>query len=77
MDMPSFSKILILIGLGLVVVGVVVFLLGKSGLPLGNFPGDLKYERPGFAFSFPIVTSIIISVALTILLNVALWFMRK
>ncbi len=77
MDLSSFGKWIILFGLAIVVVGLVVWLAGKVGLPFGTLPGDIRVERPGFSFSFPVVTCIVISIVLTVLLNLIMWFFRK
>jgi hypothetical protein len=63
-----------LIGLGVLmaVVGLLMVLGGKIGL--GRLPGDIAIRRGNTSFYFPIVTSIVISVVLTILANV---FLRR
>ncbi|MDX1251859.1 MAG: DUF2905 domain-containing protein [Gammaproteobacteria bacterium] len=66
------SRVLIIIGAVLVVVGLLWPLLQKVGL--GKLPGDIAVERDGFRFYFPIATSIIVSLVLSLLL----WlFFRK
>jgi hypothetical protein len=77
MDSPALGKWIVLLGLGIAAVGVIVWILAKTGIPFGSLPGDIRYERPGFSFSFPIVTSIVLSIVITIILNVVLWFFRK
>ncbi len=77
MDFSGFGKWLILFGLGIAVIGILVWLAGKSGFPFGSLPGDIRVERPGFSFNFPVMTSIVISVLLTVILNIVLWFLRK
>lgn len=62
----SIQKILITAGIALVVIGLLWPLLYKSGL--GRLPGDISVEREGFRFYFPLTTSIIASLALTLLL---------
>jgi hypothetical protein len=42
-------------------------------LGLGRLPGDLRIEREGFSFYFPITTSLIVSIVLSLLL----WFFRR
>lgn len=65
-DMGSLGKILIIVGLALAAVGGLLLLSGK--LPwLGRLPGDLIVQRKNFTFYFPLATSIIISVILTLL----------
>ncbi len=56
-----------LIVLGLVVAGI--GLLITMGLPLGRLPGDLSYRRGNFAVHFPIVTSIVVSIILTLVFS--------
>lgn len=59
------------LGLGLVVLGGLVVLLGRV-LDLGNLPGDLVYEGDDVRVYVPIATMIVLSVVLTLLLNLAL-----
>lgn len=66
------QKFLITLGIVLVVVGLLWPLLQKSGL--GRLPGDIAVEKENFRFYFPVTTSIIISIVLSLIL----WFfMRK
>jgi len=66
MDGTPLVKWLIIAGLGLVALGVVVFLVGKVPY-LGKLPGDIKIERENFVFYFPLVTCLLVSVFLTLL----------
>jgi hypothetical protein len=59
------GRALVLIGLGIAGIGLLVML----GLPLGRLPGDLAVKRDNFSFYFPITTSIILSIILTLLLS--------
>ncbi len=77
MDLPSIGKLMVMVGVGIAVTGFVVWLAGKLGLPLGNMPGDLHIQRPGFSLNIPVVTCIVLSVVLTVLANVFFWFFRK
>jgi DUF2905 family protein len=60
------SRTLIVIGLVLVLVGVLWPVIGKLGL--GRLPGDIYVEQRNFSFYFPIVTSLLISVVLSVIL---------
>jgi hypothetical protein len=62
---------LILFGILLVVLGIAWPWLAKLGL--GRLPGDFYIEREGFSFYFPLATSLIVSVLLSLLL----WFLRR
>ena len=65
------AKWLITIGVVLVAVGVLWPLLTKLGL--GNLPGDIRIERKGFTFYFPITTGILVSLVISLLL----WILRR
>ena len=67
--MPSMGKMLIVIGIVLVVMGL-VFTYGPKIPWLGRLPGDISVKKDNFSFYFPITTSIIISVILTILFSI-------
>ena len=60
------SRTLIIFGLVLVAAGVLWPFIGKLGL--GRLPGDIAIQRPGFSFYFPLMTSLIISVVLSVIL---------
>jgi hypothetical protein len=77
MEPASFGKWIIVFGLIIVAVGAIIWLIGKTGIPFGSLPGDISYEKPGFSFKFPLGTSIVISLILTAILNIALWFFRR
>jgi hypothetical protein len=57
------GKLLLLLGLGIAALGLLIML----GLPLGRLPGDIYVRRGSFSFYFPLTTSIVLSVFLTIL----------
>jgi len=58
------GKTLVLLGLGIAALGLVIML----GVPLGRLPGDFYVRRGSFSFYFPLTTSIVLSVLLTIVL---------
>jgi hypothetical protein len=76
MDLSTIGKWIFFAGLGAAAVGLVIWLVGKTGLPVGSLPGDIRIERPGFSLSFPLVTCIVISLVLTVLLNIVHRFFR-
>lgn len=62
----NISRLLIAVGVALVLVGLLWPVIQKLGL--GRLPGDIAIERDHFRFYFPITTSIIISVVLSLIL---------
>jgi hypothetical protein len=66
--MPDLGRTLIFLGLLLVVVGVVILGFNRLNLPLGRLPGDFTWRGRGWSLSFPLASSILISVLLSVLL---------
>ena len=75
--MESIGRYLMLGGIILFLIGGMIFLSAKLGLPLGRLPGDIRIEREGFSFYFPLASSILVSVVLTIILNVVIRLLKK
>jgi hypothetical protein len=67
----------VVVGVVLVVVGGLVWLLGKTGLPLGQLPGDIRIQEERFSCFFPIVTMIVVSIIFTIVLNVVIRLLNR
>ncbi len=67
--MQDIAKLLIAFGVIIVVAGVVLLLLGKVPF-LGKLPGDFTFSSGGMTCFVPLATSIILSILLTIILNV-------
>ena len=59
---------LVVLGIALVVIGGIAMLLGRTALPLGRLPGDILYRGKSATFYFPLASSILISVVLSIVL---------
>jgi hypothetical protein len=74
--MNEFGKALLGLGLLLVVMGALVLLAGRMGLPLGRLPGDFAYRGRRVSVFFPLGTSILVSVALSALLYLISRFRR-
>ena len=69
--MVAVGRMLVLLGVVLVVVGGVLWLGGAAGgkVPfLGRLPGDIHVERGNWSFYFPLTTSILLSIVLTLVL---------
>lgn len=69
MDLSVMGKALMLLGVALFVVGALLT-LGPNVPFLGHLPGDIAIQRKGFSFYFPVVTCVLLSVVLSILLNI-------
>ena len=75
--MENLARYIMIGGVILFLIGGGVYLSAKFGLPLGRLPGDIRIEGETGSFYFPITTSILVSMILTIVLNVIARLMRK
>jgi hypothetical protein len=75
--METISRYLMLGGILLFLIGGGIFLAAKFGIPLGRLPGDIRIEGENGSFYFPITSSILVSVILTIVINLISRFLKK
>jgi hypothetical protein len=74
--MSELGKALLGIGLFLVLLGALLLLAARIGLPLGRLPGDISYRGKNFAVLAPLGTSLLISVLLSLFLYLISRFRR-
>ena len=65
--MVELGRALVSLGLLLAVIGGILLLAGRAGLPLGRLPGDFAYRGKNVQVFFPLATSILVSILLTLL----------
>ncbi len=75
--METLARYLMLGGIALFLIGGGVYLAAKFGIPFGRLPGDIRIEGENGGFYFPITSSILVSVLLTLILNIISRLMRK
>jgi hypothetical protein len=74
--MQDLGKLLIVFGGILIAAGVVFVLLGRTNVPLGRLPGDILYRGKHTTVYFPLATSILVSIVLSLVLYVIGRFRR-
>lgn len=74
--LTELGKALLAIGLFLALIGGLLLLAGRLGLPLGRLPGDFAYRGKNVSVFFPLGTSILISVILSLILYLIARFRR-
>ena len=74
--MNDLGRLLVGLGLVLLVAGGLLLLLGRTGLPLGRLPGDISYRGKNLNVYFPLGTSILLSVVLSLVFYVIARFRR-
>ena len=68
--MASLGKLLVLVGAVVFLSGVALILSARTNIPLGRLPGDIIYRGKHTTFYFPLATSILLSIGLSLLLYV-------
>ena len=82
-EWTAIGKVLIGIGVAIVVIGILLVAadripgLGGALSWLGKLPGDLSYKRDNVSFYFPIATSIVLSIVLSLVFYILGWFFRR
>lgn len=73
----SLGKALMLLGLGVFVIGALVYVVARVGLPLGRLPGDIRFQGENVTCIIPLATSILLSLLLTIVLNLVVRLLNR
>lgn len=71
--MADLGKLLLIIGVVIALLGAVLLFSGKLNLPIGRLPGDIYYRGKNTTFYFPLATSILLS----IILSLIFWLIGK
>ncbi|MBM3150391.1 MAG: DUF2905 domain-containing protein [Chloroflexi bacterium] len=74
--MEGMGKILLIVG-GIIILIGLLLLFGQHIPFFGKLPGDIIIKKEGFSFYFPIVTFLILSVVLTFIINLILYFLNR
>jgi len=69
MELGNLGKVMIVAGLAVTAVGLILWAVSRTGLPLGQLPGDIRVERGRHSFYFPVVTCVVVSIVLTLVLT--------
>jgi hypothetical protein len=74
--MTEFGKLLVFSGVVLIAAGLVLMLLGLTHLPIGRLPGDIFYRGKNTTVYFPLATSLLLSIVLSVVLYLINRFRR-
>lgn len=67
MNFGEIGRFLLIAGIAITIIGVIFLFSDK--IPIGRLPGDIHFSQGNFRIHFPIVTSILLSIVLTIIVN--------
>ncbi|MFQ5943601.1 MAG: DUF2905 family protein [Anaerolineales bacterium] len=76
-DITNVGRILVIAGLGIAAVGAILWGMGRANLPVGQLPGDFRFELGNISCFVPLATMVIVSLLATLILNVILRFLSK
>ena len=74
--MTDLGKALIAVGFVIALIGALLIVAGRMGLPLGRLPGDFAYRGKNFSVFVPLGTSVLLSVILSVVLYILSRFHR-
>ena len=75
--MTPIARIFIIVGLVMVLIGGLLYLFGRVGIPLGRLPGDIRLQGENVTCFIPLATMILLSVVLTVILNLILRLLNR
>ena len=76
-DINALARWILLAGALLILVGAVLWLLGRFDLPIGRLPGDIRIQRGNFSCFFPLASSLLISLILSVILSLLIRFLNR
>lgn len=76
-DIPSFARWIIIAGIVLIIVGVLIAVASRVGIPLGRLPGDIFVQGKSSSCFMPIASMLVLSLLLTIILNILIRFFNR
>jgi len=76
-NLNNTGRWLMLIGLALTIIGGLVWLAGRMGIGIGKLPGDFQFSVGSITCIFPLATSILLSLLLTLIINIAVRWLGK
>jgi hypothetical protein len=77
MSAMNFARILVVMGIVLIILGGLVYLFVRIGLPLGHLPGDIRIQGTNLTCFIPLSSMIILSIVLTVVLNLIVRFLNR
>ena len=77
MDLMPIARIVAVFALVLLVVAGLLFLAAKFNISLGKFPGDFVFKKGNFTCAVPLVSSLLISIVITVFLNILFALLKK
>lgn len=75
--MFSLARFLMILGIIIFLIGGLLYLTGRLGIPLGRLPGDIRIQGENYTCFIPLATSILLSIILTVLINLVARYLNR
>lgn len=75
--MFSLARFLMILGIIIFLIGGLIYLTGRLGIPLGRLPGDIRIQGENYTCLIPLATSILLSIVLTVLINLVARYLNR
>jgi len=75
--MVPMARMFIIFGLAFLVIGGLIYVFARIGIPVGRLPGDIQIKGENITCLIPLATSILLSIVLTIILNIVVRFLNR
>ena len=75
--MVPLARLIMILGVVLFLIGGLLYLIGRLGLPVGRLPGDIRIQGDNFTCFFPLATMILLSIVLTITINIVARYLNR
>ena len=76
-DIANLGRLFVFLGLGLAAVGALLWGLSRTNLPVGQLPGDFRFEFANVSCFVPLATMVVVSLLLTLVVNVIIRILNK
>ena len=77
LNFESLGWFLLVSGVILALMGIGAIVLARLGLPVGSLPGDVTVQRGNVTIFAPVMSCLVLSILLTVVVNVAIWILRR
>ena len=77
MSLEPIARILMIAGVSLFVIGGLIYLLSRLGINLFQLPGDIRFQSGNVTCFVPLVSTILLSIVLTLILNIVIRYLNK
>jgi hypothetical protein len=76
-DITNAGRLLVIVGLAIAALGAALWIIGRTGIPIGRLPGDFRFETGALTCFIPLASMILLSLVVTLVVNLVVRFLSK